>query len=58
MAFDATSGDVRLDVRDGEDLLGVAGLGKGSAFAAVCQMARAAGLSGADGLTSCVQRTG
>ncbi|WP_369246643.1 hypothetical protein [Streptomyces sp. R41] len=44
MAFDATSGDVRLDVRDGEGLLGVAGLGKGSAFAAVCQIARAAGL--------------
>jgi hypothetical protein len=44
MAFDATAGTVLLDVRDGEGLLGVAGLGKGSAFAAACQIARAAGL--------------
>jgi hypothetical protein len=41
MSFDAPSGDV---VRDGEGLLGVAGLGKGSSFAAVCQTAGATGL--------------
>ncbi|WP_328509763.1 hypothetical protein OG981_21725 [Streptomyces mirabilis] len=44
MSFDAPSGDVVLDVRDGEGLLGVAGLGKGSSFAAVCQIAGATGL--------------
>ncbi|MFD4410097.1 MULTISPECIES: hypothetical protein [unclassified Streptomyces] len=49
MAFDATSGDVCLDVRDEEGLLGVAGLGKGASFAAVCQIARATGLSPAPG---------
>ncbi|MCT9104564.1 hypothetical protein ACFWD7_57620 [Streptomyces mirabilis] len=44
MSFEAPSGDVVLDVRDGEGLLGVAGLGKGSSFAAVCQIAGATGL--------------
>ncbi|MET8137503.1 hypothetical protein [Streptomyces sp. NPDC005251] len=44
MSFDEPSGDVVLDVRDGEGLLGVAGLGKGSSFAAVCQIAGATGL--------------
>ncbi|MFG2360929.1 hypothetical protein ACGFY3_04650 [Streptomyces mirabilis] len=44
MSFDAPSGDVVLDVRDGEALLGVAGLGKGSSFVAVCQIAGATGL--------------
>ncbi|SOE75028.1 hypothetical protein SAMN05446589_5587 [Streptomyces sp. OV198] len=44
MSFDAPSGDVVLDVRDGEGLLGVAGLGNGSSFAAVCQIAGATGL--------------
>jgi hypothetical protein len=44
MSFDAPSGDVVLDVRDGEGLLGVAGLGKGSSFAAVCQIAGVTGL--------------
>ncbi|MFD8214869.1 hypothetical protein ACFV2U_14300 [Streptomyces sp. NPDC059697] len=45
MSFDAPSGDVVLDVRDGEGLLGVAGLGKGSSFAAVCQIAGVTGLA-------------
>ncbi|MFJ1610474.1 hypothetical protein ACIOHS_45300 [Streptomyces sp. NPDC088253] len=45
MSFDAPSGDVVLDVRDGEGLLGVAGLGKGASFAAVCQIAGVAGLA-------------
>ncbi|MGW3667690.1 hypothetical protein [Streptomyces sp. NPDC005141] len=44
MAFDATAGTVLLDVRDQEGLPGVAGLGKGSAFAAACQIARVTGL--------------
>ncbi|MFF3405976.1 hypothetical protein ACFYW8_07130 [Streptomyces sp. NPDC002742] len=44
MSFDALSGDVVLDVRDGEGLLGVAGLGKGASFTAVCQIAGATGL--------------
>jgi len=44
MAFDATAGDVLLDVRDGEGVLGVAGLGKGASIAAVCQIARTVGL--------------
>lgn len=44
MAFDATAGDVLLDVHDGEGALGVAGLGKGASFAAVCQIARTVGL--------------
>ncbi|MEU0040182.1 hypothetical protein [Streptomyces sp. NPDC006333] len=44
MSFDLPSGDVVLDVREGEGLLGVAGLGKGSSFAAVRQMAGATGL--------------
>ncbi|WP_405887808.1 hypothetical protein OG762_14860 [Streptomyces sp. NBC_01136] len=44
MSFDAPSGDVVLDVRDEEGLLGVAGLGKGVSFVAVCQIARATGL--------------
>ncbi|MEV6534036.1 hypothetical protein ACGFWD_11815 [Streptomyces sp. NPDC048448] len=44
MSFDVPSGDVVLDVREGEGLLGVAGLGKGSSFAAVCQIAGATGL--------------
>jgi len=44
MSFDAPSENAVLDVRDEEGLLGVAGLGKGSSFAAVCQIARAAGL--------------
>ncbi|MET7777804.1 hypothetical protein ABZU94_22270 [Streptomyces mirabilis] len=44
MSFDAPSGEVVLDVRDGEGLLGVAGLGKGSSFTAVCQIAGATGL--------------
>jgi hypothetical protein len=47
MSFDAPSGEAVLDVRDGEGLLGVAGLGKGSAFAAVCQIAEATGLKSA-----------
>jgi hypothetical protein len=44
MTFDAASGTVLLDVHDGEGLLGVAGLGKGASFVAVCQIARAGGL--------------
>jgi hypothetical protein len=44
MSFDAPSGGVVLDVRDGEGLRGVVGLGKGSVFAAVCQIAGATGL--------------
>jgi hypothetical protein len=44
MSFDEPSGGVVLDVHDGEGLLGVAGLGKGAAFAALCQMAGATGL--------------
>ncbi|MFJ5267586.1 hypothetical protein [Streptomyces sp. NPDC088358] len=44
MSFDVPSGDVVLDVREGEGLLGVAGLGRGSSFAAVCQIAGATGL--------------
>ncbi|WP_405879797.1 hypothetical protein OG747_14885 [Streptomyces sp. NBC_01384] len=44
MSFDAPSGDVVLDVRDEEGLLGVSGLGKGVSFVAVCQIARATGL--------------
>ncbi|WP_329534142.1 hypothetical protein OG568_32755 [Streptomyces sp. NBC_01450] len=47
MSFDAPSGEAVLDVRDGEGLLGVAGLGKGSSFAAVCQIAEATGLKSA-----------
>ncbi|WP_328452388.1 hypothetical protein OG780_27045 [Streptomyces sp. NBC_00386] len=46
MSFDAPSGGVVLDVRDGEGLRGVVGLGKGSVFTAVCQIAGAAGLEG------------
>ncbi|MER5475287.1 hypothetical protein, partial [Streptomyces sp. NPDC002685] len=44
LAFDPAAGTVLLDVRDQEGLLGVAGLGKGSAFAAACQIARVTGL--------------
>ncbi|KAB1986185.1 hypothetical protein [Streptomyces triticiradicis] len=44
MSFDEPSGGVVLDVHDGEALPGVAGLGKGSAFTALCQMAGATGL--------------
>ncbi|MFI6486440.1 hypothetical protein [Streptomyces sp. NPDC050564] len=58
MAFDATSGDVRLDVRDREGLLGVAGLGKGSAFARGVPDSPDRGAVPADGLAPCVQRTG
>ncbi|MGW3914939.1 hypothetical protein ACWEBX_25935 [Streptomyces sp. NPDC005070] len=47
MTFDEPSGDVVLDVRDGEELPGVAALGKGSAFTAVCQIAGATGLEAA-----------
>lgn len=46
MSFDAPSGGVVLDVRDGEGLRGVVGLGQGSVFAAVCQIAGATGLEG------------
>ncbi|MFJ6831895.1 hypothetical protein [Streptomyces sp. NPDC091209] len=44
MSVDALSGDVVLDVRDDEGLLGVAGLGKGASFTAMCQIAGATGL--------------
>jgi hypothetical protein len=47
MSFDTPSGEAVLDVRDGEGLLGVAGLGKGYSFAAVCQIAEATGLKSA-----------
>ncbi|MFI0962172.1 hypothetical protein ACH4S8_12325 [Streptomyces sp. NPDC021080] len=47
LSFGAPSGDVVLDVRDGEGLRGAAALGRGSAFAAVCQMAGATGLEAA-----------
>ncbi|MFF2362255.1 hypothetical protein ACFVU0_05985 [Streptomyces sp. NPDC058122] len=47
MTFDEPSGDVVLDVRDGEEFPGVAALGKGTAFTAVCQIAGATGLEAA-----------
>ncbi|MFE2535506.1 hypothetical protein [Streptomyces sp. NPDC059371] len=47
MTFDEPSGDVVLDVRDSEEFPGVAALGKGSAFTAVCQIAGATGLEAA-----------
>ncbi|MET9902657.1 hypothetical protein [Streptomyces sp. NPDC006446] len=40
MTFDATAGTVLLDLREQEGLMGVAGLRRGSAFAAACQIAR------------------
>ncbi|MET9893659.1 hypothetical protein ABZZ47_26295 [Streptomyces sp. NPDC006465] len=44
MTFDARAGTVLLDLREQEGLLGVAGLRRGSAFAAACQIARLTGL--------------
>ncbi|MEU6274368.1 hypothetical protein ABZ871_18465 [Streptomyces populi] len=44
MSFDEPSGAVVLDVHGDETLPGVAGLGKGAAFTALCQMVRATGL--------------
>ncbi|NNN38081.1 hypothetical protein HLK59_48835 [Streptomyces sp. S3(2020)] len=47
LTFDAVAGTVLVDVKGGDGHLGVAGLRKGSAFLAVCQIARALGLEGA-----------
>ncbi|MFF4539272.1 hypothetical protein [Streptomyces aureus] len=44
LSFNAAPGEVVLDVHDGEELRGVAGLGKGSALVAVCRLAAATGL--------------
>lgn len=49
LTFDALSGTVLLDVRGGEDHLGVAGLLKGAAFAAMCRIAGELGLTGSKG---------
>ncbi|MFJ3665201.1 hypothetical protein ACIPSE_01975 [Streptomyces sp. NPDC090106] len=46
LAFDADAGTVVLDLRDGERLLGVAGLRRGAAFTALCQVAVALELTG------------
>ncbi|MEU9289622.1 hypothetical protein AB0D57_34475 [Streptomyces sp. NPDC048275] len=47
LVFDAGSGTVLLDLRDGEGNWGVAGLRRGASFVAVCQIARVGGLVGA-----------
>ncbi|MET7570818.1 hypothetical protein ABZT04_20310 [Streptomyces sp. NPDC005492] len=47
IAFDDASGAVLLDMREEEGAMGVAGLRKGAAFVAVCQIAGVLGLGGA-----------
>jgi hypothetical protein len=49
LTFDAVSGTVLVEVKGGDGHLGVAGLRKGAAFLAVCQIARALGLVAAKG---------
>lgn len=49
LTFDAVAGTVLVDVKGGDGHLGVAGLRKGTAFLAVCQIARTLGLVGAKG---------
>ncbi|MFD3932737.1 hypothetical protein [Streptomyces sp. NPDC058614] len=49
LAFDAGSGTVQLDIRDGEGNSGVAGLRKGASFVAVCQIARVVAPAGVAG---------
>ncbi|MCX5363528.1 hypothetical protein OG864_33095 [Streptomyces sp. NBC_00124] len=46
LTFDAVAGTVLVDVKGGDGHTGVAGLRKGTAFLAVCQIARALGLVG------------
>ncbi|MEV7884592.1 hypothetical protein ACWD3I_01995 [Streptomyces sp. NPDC002817] len=47
LTFDAVAGTVLVDVKGGDGHKGVAGLSKGTAFLAVCQIARTLGLVGA-----------
>lgn len=49
LAFDPATGTVLVDLRDGEGHLGVAGLRRGTAFVAVCQVAGELELTGAGG---------
>ncbi|AZP17759.1 hypothetical protein ACIGMX_21395 [Streptomyces aquilus] len=46
LSFDAASGTVLVDLREGDHHLGVAGLRKGTSYVAVCQVARQLGLRG------------
>lgn len=49
LTFDPVAGTVLVDVRGGEDHLGVAGLFKGAAFVALCRIAGELGLTGDKG---------
>ncbi|WP_405737021.1 hypothetical protein OG885_29320 [Streptomyces sp. NBC_00028] len=49
LAFDQATGTVLVDLRADEGHLGVAGLRRGTAFVAVCQVAGELGLTGAGG---------
>ncbi|SNX58510.1 hypothetical protein SAMN06272735_3006 [Streptomyces sp. TLI_55] len=46
LSFDAAAGTVRVDLREGERHLGVAGLRKGTSYVAMCQVARELELRG------------